>query len=59
MSEDCLSSKKNNEMSHDEKDRLLRMIEQEAHDNEVFYWGCSQAVLGALHHHLDLGEGGV
>lgn len=59
MSEDWLSSQKNEEMSDDEKVRLLRRIEQEARDNEVFYWGCSQAVLGALQHHLDLGDGGA
>ena len=43
-------------LSNGEKEELLRIIEQEAQDNEVEYWGCSQAVLKALQQHFDLGN---
>ena len=46
-------------LSNEEKEELLRKIEQEAHDNEVEYWGCSQAVLKALERHFNLGNGEV
>ena len=45
------------EMSEEDKEQLIRTIEQEAYDNEVMYWGCTQAVLAALQSHLDIGNG--
>jgi C_GCAxxG_C_C family probable redox protein len=44
-------------MNHADKERLLKMIEEEACDNEIRYWGCSQAVLDALQRHLKLKGG--
>ena len=43
-------------MTPDEKDRLIRMIERDATDNEISHWGCSQVVLDALQRHLGLGN---
>ena len=40
-----------------QKEQLVRTIEQEAHDSEVMYWGCGQAVLDALQRNLNLGDG--
>ncbi|MFX0197489.1 MAG: C-GCAxxG-C-C family protein [Candidatus Hodarchaeota archaeon] len=51
-----ISVEKARELSKDEKERLIKVIEQEAHDNEVLFWGCSQAVLGALQRHFNLGN---
>lgn len=42
-------------MTPAEKQQLITAIRHEAHDNEVLYWGCSQAVLSALQKHLNLG----
>lgn len=57
MSKQRISLQKANEMSKEEKEQLIRAIEQKAFDNEVVYWGCSQAVLDALQQYLDLGDG--
>ncbi len=57
MSKECISLQNAKEMSKEEKEKLIRTIEQHAHDNEVTYWGCSQAVLDALQRHLNLGNG--
>lgn len=45
------------EINEEGKERLLATIEQEAGDNEIKYWGCSQAVLDTLQRHLKLGDG--
>lgn len=52
-----LSLEEAKQMSQEEKERLIKSIEQQAHHDEVTYWGCSQAVLGALQQHLELGDG--
>lgn len=44
-------------MNQEDKEPLLRTVEQEARDNEIKYWGCSQAVLDTLQRHLKLGDG--
>ena len=44
------------EMSKEEQEELLDAIEKDAHDNEVTYWGCSQAVLASLQQHLKIGS---
>ncbi len=44
-------------MNQEDREQLLRTIEQEARDNEIAYHGCSQAVLDALQRHLKLGDG--
>ena len=44
-------------MNQEDKEQLLRTIEQEACDNEIKYWGCSQAVLDTLQRHFKLGDG--
>jgi len=59
MSEERMSLQKIKEMGEGQKEQLLGNIEGEAHDNEVLYWGCSQAVLGALQRHLRLDNGGA
>lgn len=59
MSKERMSFQKIQEMGKDEKEEVLRNIEGEARDNEILYWGCSQAVLGALQRHLHLGNGGT
>jgi C_GCAxxG_C_C family probable redox protein len=43
-------------MSGQEREQLLNAIEESARDNEIKYYGCSQAVLGALQEHLDIGS---
>ncbi len=43
-------------MGQEEKEQLLNKIEKHAHDREVTYWGCSQAVLDALQRNLGLGN---
>ena len=55
MSEKTITAWKDGEMSANEKETLIKTIEQEAHDNEVMYWGCSQVVIDALQRHLNLG----
>ena len=47
------------EMSEGGKEQLLKKIEQDAHDNEVMYWGCGRAVIDALLRHLNLGTSEV
>ena len=56
MSKPPISLQKAREMGREEKEQLLGAIEQEAHDNEVVYWGCSQSILIALQRHLKLGD---
>lgn len=46
-------------LSKAEKELFLNEIEQYARDNEMKYWGCSQAVLGALLKYLRLGNSDV
>ena len=59
MPSEGVSVQKAKEMSQEERERLLRKIEQHAHDYEVVYWGCSQAVLYTLQRHLQLDDGGA
>ena len=46
-------------LNEQERSELMRRIEQDARRNEVEYFGCSQAVLGALQRNLALGDGGA
>lgn len=57
MSEEQTTLKRALKMGQEEKQQLIEAIKKEAHNNEVLYWGCSQAVLSALQKHLDLGTG--
>lgn len=57
MSEKPVSLEEIRGMNQEDKEQLIRTIEQEARDNEIEYWGCSQAVLDALQRHLKLGDG--
>ena len=59
MSEERISVQKAKEMSGEGKEQLIKRIEQDAHDNEVVYWGCSRAVVDALQRHFNLGNGEV
>lgn len=43
-------------MNQSQKALLFDKIEKEARDNEILYWGCSQAVLGALQRYIELGN---
>jgi len=45
------------DMNQEDKEQLLKIVEQEACNNEIKYWGCSQAVLDTLQRHLKLGDG--
>ena len=56
MFEEGLSLEEARNLRGVEKEEFLRTIEQYAHDVEVKYWGCSQAVLGALLKYLKLGD---
>ena len=40
----------------EEQRQWVEKIERSGYDNEMQYWGCSQAVLGALQTHLELGD---
>jgi len=57
MSEKPVSLEEIKGMNQEDKERLIRTIEQEARDNEIEYWGCSQAVLDALQRNLKLEDG--
>ena len=57
MSENRISFEEIRVMKKEDKEKLLRTIEQEACDNEIKYWGCSQAVLDTLQRHLKIGNG--
>ena len=46
-------------MNQEDKEQLLKIVEREACNNEIKYWGCSQAVLDTLQRHLNLGDGNV
>ena len=59
MPSEGISVQKAKEMSQKEREQLLSKIEQHAHDCEVLYWGCSQAVLYTLQQHLQLGDAGA
>ena len=59
MSQEPISPQKARKMSEEEKEELIRKIEQDAHDNEIKYFGCSQVVLDALQRHLNIGNGGA
>lgn len=59
MSKERISVQEAKEMTEEEKEQLLRTIEQHAHDCEVIYWGCAQAVLDALQRHFNIGGGEV
>lgn len=52
-----LSIQEAREMGEKDKEEFVRAIEGRAHDSEVLYWGCSQAVLKALQQHFNLGDG--
>ena len=41
-------------INDEDKQQLLMKIEREARDNEIKYWGCSQAVVDALQRNLRL-----
>jgi C_GCAxxG_C_C family probable redox protein len=43
-------------MVAEEQKQLVGRIEQTGYENELQFWGCSQAVFGALQQHLDLGD---
>ena len=55
MSQEGISVEKAKQLSSDEKEKLLRKIEQDARDAEVNYWGCGRVVLSALQQNLNLG----
>jgi len=55
----AISIEQARKMSDAERKNLLDKIEQNAFDNEVNYFGCSQVVLNALQRHLDIGDGGA
>ena len=55
MTKGRIPLQKAREMSKKEREQLIKTIEESARDNEVKYYGCSQAVLGALQQHLDIG----
>ncbi len=59
MSKGCILVQQAKEMSGEEKEQLIKKIEQDAHDNEVMYWGCGRAVIDALQRHLNLGDSEV
>ena len=56
MTEERIPLQKAREMSEKEREQLIKAIEESARDNEIKYYGCSQAVLGALQRHLDIGN---
>jgi hypothetical protein len=41
MPKSHISVQQAKEMSRDGKEQLIKKIEQDAHDNEVMYWGCA------------------
>ena len=45
------------EMSAEEKEELVRKIEQTAQELEINFYGCSRCTLSALQRHLGLGNG--
>ncbi|MFC1982874.1 C-GCAxxG-C-C family protein [Chloroflexota bacterium] len=55
MTEERIPLQKAREMSKEEREQLIKTIEESARDNEIKYYGCSQAVLGALQQYLDIG----
>ncbi|MFC1916023.1 C-GCAxxG-C-C family protein [Chloroflexota bacterium] len=59
MSEERVSLQQAKRMSKEEQKELISKVEKLAHDTEVTYWACSQAVLSALQRCLDIGDGGA
>lgn len=47
------------EMSQVEKEKLIKKIGLDAHDNEAKYWGCAQSTLAAFQKYLNLKDPGV
>ena len=47
------------EMNQGQIAQLIKTIEKMARNNEIKYWGCSQATLGALQRYLKIGDGGA
>ena len=43
-------------LSLQEKEKLIKNVEQDASYNEIHYYGCSQSVLGALQKNLGIGN---
>jgi C_GCAxxG_C_C family probable redox protein len=43
-------------VKHEQNQEKLDQIEREAQNNEVIYWGCSQAVLDTLQRHFNIGN---
>ncbi len=58
MSEKSLIAKIR-KMSLGEKEKLIKTIGLDAHDNEAKYWGCAQSTLAAFQKHLDLEDSAV
>ena len=56
MTEKRLTIIEAKQMAVDKQRQWVEIIERSGYDNEMQYWGCSQAVLGALQKHLDLGD---
>jgi len=44
------------QMNQADKEQLVRTVEKLAGDNEIRYWGCSQAVLDALQRSFNIGN---
>jgi C_GCAxxG_C_C family probable redox protein len=59
MSAVPMSLKQAKALSSEEREQLIRAIEQDAHDNEIQYWGCSQHVLNQLQKYFQLGNSEV
>lgn len=57
MSKEPISIQDVRKLSEEERQGLIRRIEQDARHNEIEYFGCSQAVLGALQRNLAIGNG--
>jgi len=56
MSNEPILTLKLREMSDEAKEELIRKIEEDARENEIEYFGCSQVVLDALQRHLNIGN---
>ena len=56
MAKESFSLDKFKKIDIKKKQQLLVEIEKDAHDKEVEFWGCGQAVLSALQEYLDFGN---
>jgi C_GCAxxG_C_C family probable redox protein len=56
MTEKRLTIREACEMGAEGQKQLVEMIARSGYDNELRFWGCSQAVLGAIQQHLDIGD---